>query len=384
VRQVIETRIRKLMVEAAPAIAAGSIALAAFVVIGHTPIIRALGMAITIAVMSLVLRQFGSGLAAAGGLALAFNPAFWSQTGGTETTSAALFGFMLLLSVIVMSLVIRSGRIPQMGLAAGIIVFAIVFWTLIGTPRSLRLTTLLSSGLLLALVDILMAAHPHPDKPGVGQPSLRHVTILLLLLTTGILNDPLFILLAPAVILGLTLSHVKLPGWYWAVVIIVLVIGMRGVVVQYLDTGWWLYPADQAEAAGIRVPYVMADGWRQTSRWIYLIDLLRSQFTEIGIVLGILGLSRLSRWYPPVGVITLLAFASYTLFGLVYFGKDSTILLLPMLMILVIWMTYAVYTLSHWLQKSFAANRTIKWLAAAAFMLLPVVLLIRIAGLDSA
>lgn len=379
-----EARIKSLMIEAAPAIVAGLIALAVFVLIGQTPIIRASGMAITIAGMSLILRQFGTGLAVAGGLALAFSPAFWSQTGGSETTSVAVLGLILIISVTAIGFVIWTGRVPIVGLAAGVIVFAFLYWALIGTPRSLRLTTLLSTGLLLVLIDVLTAAHPRPDKPATHQPAIQHLLVLLILLTVGILNDPLFILLVPALLLGLTLLNIKPPVWYWAVMIVVLLVGMRGVYVQYLDTGWWLYPGDQAEAAGIRVPYVLSDGWRHTSRWLYLIDLLRNQFTEIGILLGLLGLSRLSRWYPPVGVVTLVAFASYALFGLVYFGKDSSILLLPMLMILVVWMTYAVYTLSQWVQKSLAAHVTIKWLAAAAFMLLPLVLLIRIAGLDSA
>jgi hypothetical protein len=162
-----------------------------------------------------------------------------------------------------------------------------------------------------------------------------------------------------------------------------LVVGIRGVIVQYLDTGWWLYPAGQAEALGLRVPYVMADGWRHASRWLYLIDLLRNQFTEIGILLGILGLSRLSRWYPPVGIVTLVAFASYVLFGLVYFGKDSTTLLLPMFMILVVWMTYAIFALGQWIQKTMPPNVATKWLATAVFMLVPLLLFIRIAGLYS-
>lgn len=50
-------------------------------------------------------------------------------------------------------------------------------------------------------------------------------------------------------------------------------------------------------------------------------------------------------------------------------------------MIQMLWMTYAVYTFGQWLQKSASrANQNLHWLAAAVFMLLPCVMLLRIAG----
>jgi hypothetical protein len=89
----------------------------------------------------------------------------------------------------------------------------------------------------------------------------------------------------------------------------------------------------------------------------------------------------MARWYPPLGTTTLVAYGSYALFGLVYFGKDSTVLLLPMIVIHVIWMTYGIYTLGQWLQKSLANRSEASWLAAGAFTLLPLALLGRITGL---
>ena len=82
------------------------------------------------------------------------------------------------------------------------------------------------------------------------------------------------------------------------------------------------------------------------------MGLIIGQFTAVGLALGVLGLARLARWYPPVGVVTMIAFATYAAFGLIYFGADSPVLLLPLLMIQLLWMTYAVYTFGQWLQKS--------------------------------
>ena len=92
--------------------------------------------------------------------------------------------------------------------------------------------------------------------------------------------------------------------------------------------------------------------WREPQRWIRLIDLIIGQFTAVGLALGVLGLARLSRWHPPVGVVTMIAFGTYATFGLIYYGADSPVLMLPLLMIQLLWMTYAVYTFGQWLQKS--------------------------------
>jgi ABC-type uncharacterized transport system permease subunit len=65
----------------------------------------------------------------------------------------------------------------------------------------------------------------------------------------------------------------------------------------------------------------------------------------------------------------------------VYFGEDSAVLLLPLLMIQVFWMTYAVYTFSQWLEKSLGwGGRLAVWFAPAAFTLLPLGMLGRIVG----
>jgi hypothetical protein len=50
-------------------------------------------------------------------------------------------------------------------------------------------------------------------------------------------------------------------------------------------------------------------------------------------------------------------------------------------MIQVFWMTYAVYTFGQWLQKStITPSRNARWLVTAAFTLLPLAMLLRIAG----
>lgn len=358
----------------------GSVSFAIFTIVGHTPLIRALGMAISIAGITLILQRFGGVLGVIGGFALAFSPAFWSQTGGEETRLVVLFSLALLAALAITALIIWTKKVSDNILLCVIVIFGLIFLGLAGSPRSLRVTILLTTALLYVLIDLLMISNPRPDSLPQSVFPANHVLTIVIMLLIGVLNDPLFVLLAPALMVGLYLSRVTIPKWYWGVILLIVSLGIYGTIMQYIASGWWLVSAETAEAAGIRVPFVIADGWREASRWVYLINLVRNQFTDIGILLGLIGLARLARWYPELGITTLVAYGSYALFGLVYFGKDSTILLLPLLMIHVLWMTYAIFAFGQWLQKSFINRSGAQWLATAAFILLPLALLGRITG----
>jgi hypothetical protein len=364
-----------------PIVAAAFAAGLVFVILGKTPFVRAVALGATIGFVALTLRRFGALLAFTGGLALAFSPAFWSQTGGSSPATFTTIVILLTIAAIAGVLIIWFGKRPGLGLTLGLIIFTVLFWVLVGTPRSLRLTTFFSAGLIYVLIDALFTANPRPDEINPSNLKPYHIWGLLLFLTLGILNDALFTLVTPAVILGLFLSRASLPRWYWIVIAVLVLVGLRGMSLEYLNSTWWTYPAAQAEVTGIRVPFMMADGWRDPSRWLALLNLVSGQFTIIGVLLGVLGLARLARWYPPLGVVTMIAYAAYAVFGLVYFGRDSAVLLLPLLMIQVIWMTYAVFTFGQWLQKSTPSSWTLaRFAAPVIFTLLPLLMLLRIAG----
>lgn len=369
------------MVRWLPGVIAGLLAWFAFVFVGQTSLIRASGLAVVVVIIAMTLRRWGAALTIIGGLALAFSPAFWSQTGGTDSLNLATTLLLIALATLIIVLLTRLGDWQYLGLVVGVglVIFAFVFWGQVITPRSLRLTTLLAAAMLYLLVETLYISHPRPDEPPAADLSTRHMLGLLLCFGIGVINDPLFTLLAPAVVLGLLLSRTRFPWWYWGLIAVFIAIGVYGIVVEYVSSTWWLYPAAQAESQNLRVPYVMADGWHEASRWINLFDLVIGQFSVLGVLLGILGLARLARWYPPLGSITMIAYAAYVIFGLVYFGRNNAVLLLPLLMIQVFWMTYAVYTFGEWMKKSFkAANPLIQWFAPAAYILLPLLMLLRI------
>jgi hypothetical protein len=342
-------------------------------VLGETSIIRASGLALIIFGFALALRRSGTLLSVTGALALAFSPAFWSQTGGADDLNLPMTLVALLGAGGVALLLTRLSRTMYIGLAVGYVVFAVLFWWQLAEPGSLRLNTLATAGLLYLLVNALYSTNPRPDDPSpTAKLPLPHALGLLAIFAVGVVNSPLFTLLAPALVLGLVLSKTRLPWWYWAVLSAFILIGLRGLVVEYVSSTWWVYPAGEALEQNIRVPYVMADGWREPARWLGLFDLVIVQFTVWGLVLGVVGLARLSRWYPPLGTVTMVAYATYALFGLVYFGRNASVLLLPLLMIQVFWMTYAVYSLAEWLKSGASPAR---WLAPAAYALLPLLLL---------
>jgi hypothetical protein len=362
-----------------PGFIAGGLAWLAFVTLGQTPIIRASGLALVIVGMAMTLRRSGAALAIIGGLALAFSPAFWSQTGPADDLSLPLtIGVLAAVGVVVL-LFMRFGQRGFLSLIVGFAIFAVLFWSQLSGTGSLRLTTLSTAWLLYLLIDALYLTNPHPDDPPTSALKPRHTIGILVLMAVGVINAPLFILFAPAVALGLVLTRVRLPVWYWLLLALIVGVGIYGIASDYLSSTWWSYPAAQAHEQGIRVPFMLADGWYEAERWVMLVNLVIGQFTILGIGLGVLGLSRLSRWYPPVGTVTLVAYAMHALFGLIYFGNDGAVLLLPLLMVQIFWMTYAVYVLGEWLQRSLKLpNRMLRWCAPAAYILLPVLMLARI------
>ena len=362
-----------------PALIAGASAWLAFLIIGQTPIVRASGMALTVVGMAMALRPMGAPLAVIGGLALAFSPSFWVQTGGAELLNPLLVAGALAVGAVATGAILLFSKRPIVGVAAGFILFAALFLSVVGMPRSLRLTTVLTAWTLYLLVDGLLASNPRPDEPANGALGVQHTVGLLLLLAVGVVNDPLFVLLVPAGTLGLFLSRKRLPIGYWAALMALMAYGFYGISQTYYSDFWWNYPVELALNIQSNIPFLIGGVWREPERWIRLMGLIVGQFTAFGLALGVLGLARLARWHPPVGVVTMIAFGTYVAFGLIYFGLDSPILLLPLLMIQLLWMTYAVYTFGQWLQKSMNPPR-VQWVAAAAFTLLPLFMLLRNVG----
>lgn len=335
-----------------PALLSGALMWLVFIFIGGAPILRATALAGVVVGISLALRRLGPLFAIGAGVLLGTSPAFWSQMG--EPGSANV-GLVLLImagaGLAAFILLWFWGRLFG-SLALGLSAFVIAYLGLGITEKSLRLTTLLAAWLIYLLIVALRKTHPRPEDPPPQPLSGRHVGGLLVVLALGVLNDPLFALMAPALLFGLWLARPSLNRIYWGLFLIVTGFGIVTMVGEYFAPEWVFADAAALIASGQQVPVIVLTAWREPARWLMLTGLMLQQFTIIGVLLGVVGMARMARWYPTLGVVLMLLYGSYGVFGLTYFGGNLPILLLPMLMIQVLWMTYAVYAISQWLRQA--------------------------------
>jgi len=346
-----------------PALLTAAVAWLLMLTLGDTPVARASGLALAILGVTAGMRRMGFVASIAGGLTLALCPVFWSQTGGGQSQPATIV-IAAGAAVLVMLAATRLLKRSEYGIGLGIVLFLVIFWSQIGTPQSLRLTGMVTAWLLYLLVDMILLTNPRPGIKPARNPKPWHTGGLLFLFAVGTINDPLVTLLAPALLLALFLSYAKLPAWYWLGLLVTTAVG------GYLLLRAYVSPTPSP---------LEFWGWREAARWIELGQLVIAQFSIFGIVLGVIGLARLSRWYPPLGTVTMIAYAAYIFFGLTYRASHREVLLFPMIIIQVMWMTYAVNTIGQWVNKSLA-DESGRWIhiVSLGYFLLPAFLLLAI------
>lgn len=345
-----------------PAIITGGIVWLLLLLIGDTPLIRASGLALVIIGVTATMRRMGAVASVGGGLTLAFCPIFWSQTGGGVSDPATII-IAIGVAIIAMLVVAFISQRPYIGIGLGIAAFVGIFWSQIGTPQSLRLTGFVTAWLLYLLVDMMLLTNPRPDAKPPQPPKPYHTIGILFLFAIGTINDPLLVMLAPAILLSLFLSYAQLSRWYWLATILAIAIGVVLLINTYLQGA---------------IQLVNIWGWRDAMRWIELGNLIISQFSIFAVILGIIGLARLSRWYPPLGTVTMIAYGAYAFLGLVFEGYFRDVLLLPLLIIQVIWMSYAVNALGQWVNKTINNDHeSALWthIVSSLYLILPAILL---------
>jgi hypothetical protein len=366
--------------EVSPPIISALVAFALFVWLGGTPVLRAAGMALAVAGVALTLRRMGGLLSISGGLALALSPALWSQTGGAQDYTPGSLVFLLIGALALTALLVALSQRPYVVLVIALIAFALLFSSQVGLARSLRLNVIASAWLIYLLFNAIVMTNPRPDGPPPALLGAQYRAGLMLILGIGVINDPLFVLFVPVVVLGLAMSKSYIPPWYWGIMVIVAVIGVRGIAIEYVNPQWWSADPIFVLETGWNVPYIVAEGWRAPIRWVELFGLIAAQFTLVGLLIGVFGLARMARWYPVLGVAMQVLWGLFFAFGLVYFGRDRDALLLPLFMTQVVLMTYAVYAFSQWLERARGPgeHRALRYAAAAVYGLLPLFMLIQI------
>ncbi|MCY3864847.1 MAG: hypothetical protein OXG68_05345 [Chloroflexi bacterium] len=359
----LSTEQRQLLRKWFPAGFSAATAWLIMLIVGETPIARASGLALAIFGVTAGMRQMGFVASIAGGLTLAFCPVFWSQTGGGQSQPSTI---VLAASAagLAMMAASRLFKRSDLGIASGIVLFLLIFWSQSGTAQSLRLSGLATAWLLYLLVDMILLTNPRPGIQPARNPKPWHTAGLLFLFAVGAINDPLVTLLAPALMLALFLSYARLPAHYWLGIFAIIAFG------SYLLVRAYILPSPTP---------LDVWGWREAASWIELGQLVIAQFSIFGIVLGVIGLARLSRWYPPLGTVTLIAYAAYICFGLTYRGSHREVLLIPLFIIQVMWMTYAVNTIGQWVNKSLG-DESGRWIhiVSSLYFALPAFLFLEI------
>ena len=332
----LSTEQRQMLRKWLPAGLSAAVAWLLMLIVGETPIARASGLALAIFGVTASMRQMGFVASIAGGMTLALCPVFWSQTGGgqSQPSTIVLAAGAAGLAMLAASRLLKRG---DLGIGAGVVLFLVIFWSQAGTAQSLRLTGLVTAWLLYLLVDMILLTNPRPGIQPARNPKTWHTAGLVFLFAIGAINDPLVTLLAPALLLALFLSHARFPARYWLGILAISGVG------GYMLVRAYVLP----EPTPLEIW-----GWREAASWIELGRLVIAQFSVFGIVLGVIGLARLSRWYPPLGTVTMIAYAAYICFGLTYRGSHREVLLIPLFIIQVLWMTYAVNTIGQWVNKS--------------------------------
>ena len=249
-----------------PACLTAAIAWLALLSVGETPIARASGLALAILGFTASMRRMGFVASIGGGLTLAFCPIFWSQSGagGSNPSAVALAAGFALVVTLAAGALLKRGYV---GVGLGIVVFLSVFWTQMESAQSLRLTGLVTAWLMYLLVDMIMLTNPRPGTKPACAPKAYHTAGLLFLLAIGAINDPLVVLLAPALLLSLFLSYARLPLWYWSGMLLVVFVGLL-LLAQ-------TYALPQSSLLDLL-------GWRDAERWIGLGELLSAQFSIFG------------------------------------------------------------------------------------------------------
>ena len=101
----------------------------------------------------------------------------WSLRNRLLTVTA--FVIALIVAGIVTGLVAWFSRYPQIGVGLGVVLFIALLLSGIGTPRSLRLTSLLSAWLLYLLINMLRLTNPRPGNGATwASAGLRAIRIM--------------------------------------------------------------------------------------------------------------------------------------------------------------------------------------------------------------
>ncbi|MCZ7544398.1 MAG: DUF2723 domain-containing protein [Anaerolineae bacterium] len=248
---------------------------------------------------------------------------------------------------------------PLLAALAGLaLAFSATFWSQAVEAEVYALNALFVVIVLGVLMDALYVTAPRFG--GKGAMRVRHVWALSLAFGLGLTNHLTLVLLVPAALATLGICRPRLTARQWGAAAALFGAGL--LVYLYLPLRWPALHDGATLPLGDFIAWVtgqrfggavMLEYWSQPDRWLTIGRLVVDQFGMIGLILGVIGLARLARWFPEMGVVTLLAYGAYFAYALVYIVPDIAVFLIPMHVIHAMWMAYAVHAAGEWASKLF-------------------------------
>ncbi len=262
------------------------------------------------------------------------------------------------LAVLVCAEVIRrleTGRLLAV-LSALMLAFSPTFWSQAIGAEVYTLNALFVIIILGSLINALYRTDPRFG----GQETMRVHSIWALALAfgLGLTNHLTLVLLLPAALLAMWICHPRLTHREWGIAAGMFGLGL--LVYLYIPLRWPALHAGAGMPLDDFIAWVtgrrfggalMWEYFSVPERWMTIFRLALDQFGVIGLALGLLGLARLARWFPGVGTVSLVAYGAYFAYALVYIIPDIGVFLIPMHIIQVIWIAYAVHAISEWAPK---------------------------------
>ncbi len=222
----------------------------------------------------------------------------------------------------------------------------------------------------------LLVGSPPPPSPsgrGAGGEGGGEVYALSLALGLGLSHHLTTILLLPALVLAILIARPRLSIRTTLTTLGLFLLGLAAWL--YIPLRWPalhggapMTPAEFVEwITGARFGgALILSAWSDPTRWDIVTRFLLEAFGPAGAALaaaGLIGLA-LRRW--RAALLTLVVFAAYVFYGLVYFVPDVSVFLIPAYLVMAIWIGAGAAFLVDWLNAAmWRMWRAARWSIAA-------------------
>ncbi len=234
-------------------------------------------------------------------------------------------------------------------LAALMLAASSVFWS-----QSVVAEVYALNALFVAIISILLVRLTNDQLPN------DHLTIYSLAFVFGLAltHHLTAVILTPAIGLTLLLAKPRLSIKSWLIAIGLFLLGLtpwlyiplrwpalhNGVPMALSDWAGWIFGLRFGGALNLAL-------WSDATRWNIISRITLEQFGPIGALVAALGLIVLLKRSWRMALITLVIFAGYIFYGLVYNVPDVDVFIIPAFMMMAVWAGVAMGFAAEWIES---------------------------------